>query len=339
MSKKVEGLGIESMNNGQSSEFHTTNIARAKADANIVADLGPQLTAWENANNQFDIYLKQEQKSLLTEDIKDLDSVQDDDLVALKGVSRAMMNIPDEEKKQSARRVKLCIDNYDINTEWEYIKEMQLIKQMVDDLQGRYAADVAALGIGIFVEKLAQSNAAVRAAQIQRENEAAGKTTGQTRAWRRETEKAYRAFVEMLNARALVFGDANYANFIDLLNASIAHYRQILAVAAGIRAAKNGENSDSSKPSSSNSGSSTTTPVEADTTNQGGSTSNENENENENQNQNENQGGSGSGTSPDPSQGGENGGSSGGSDNSGDNSGSGSGDNGGSGDPDKASED
>ena len=333
MSKKVEGLGIESMNNGQSSEFHTTNIARAKADANIVADLGPQLTAWENANNQFDIYLKQEQKSLLTEDIKDLDSVQDDDLVALKGVSRAMMNIPDEEKKQSARRVKLCIDNYDINTEWEYIKEMQLIKQMVDDLQGRYAADVAALGIGIFVEKLAQSNAAVRAAQIQRENEAAGKTTGQTRAWRRETEKAYRAFVEMLNARALVFGDANYANFIDLLNASIAHYRQILAVAAGIRAAKNGENSDSSKPSSSNSGSSTTTPVEADTTNQGGSTSNENEN------QNENQGGTNSG-STDSGNGGSTetpggGGSSSGGDNGGGSGGSGGSDP----DPDKASED
>ena len=274
MAKQVDALKIESMNNAQSNEFHATNIARAKADANIVADLGPQLTAWENANTQFDNYLKQEQKSLLTEDIKDLDSVQDNDLVALKGVSRAMQNIPDEEKKQSARRVKLCIDNYNINTDWEYMKELNLIKQMLDDLQGKYAADVAALGIGIFVEKLAQSNAAVRAALIQRENEAAGVSAGQTRAWRRETEKAYRAFVEMLNARTLVFGDTNYAAFIDLLNASIAHYRQILAVAAGIRAAKQGDNSsNSSKPSSSNGGG--TTPIPTTTDNGGDDNGNE----------------------------------------------------------------
>lgn len=278
MAKQVEALKIETMNNAQSNEFHTTNIARAKTDANIVADLGPQLTAWENANAQFNAYLKQEQKTLLTEDAKEADSVQDSDLIALKGIARAMLNIPDAEKLQSARRVKLCIDNYDIDTSWEYVREANMIRQMLDDLQGKYAADVTALGIGVFVEKLAQSNATVRQTLIQRENESAGQVAGQTRAWRRETEKAYRAFVEMLNARSLVFGDTNYADFIDLLNASIAHYRQILATAAGRRAAKkNGssenenenenENQNSGSGSGSgNGGSGTVTPVETDVT-------------------------------------------------------------------------
>ena len=264
MSKKVDALRIESMNQAQSSEFHTTNIARAEADAKIVEKLGPQLAAWKQANTQFDYYLKQTTKSLMTEDIKDLDKIQDDDLQALKTMARALMNIPDATLKESARRVNLCVDTYKIEKDWEHVKEMSLIKQMLDDLEGRYAADVAALGLGIFVQKLRSSNDAVRQAQIEREDENAGVPSGQTVAWRRETEKAYRNFVDMLDAHLLVFGETDYADFVDKLNASIAHYRQILAVAAGIRAAKKkdedtpsggGSNSSGNSGSSSNSGS------------------------------------------------------------------------------------
>ena len=267
MGKKVESLKIESMNQAQSSEFHTTNIARAEADPVIAEQLAPQLAAWKQANTQFDAYLKTAQRQLLTEDIKDLDATQDDDVTAFRGMVNALQNIPDAAKKESARRVKLCMDTYKIETQWEYIKEMNLIRQMLDDLQGRYAADVAALGLGIFVEKLAASNAAVRQAQLQREDDNAGTVTGQTVAWRRETEKKYRDFVEMLNARTLVFGDADYVPFIDKLNASIAHYRQILAVAAGIRAAKKdkeeGGSSESSSSSSHSSSNSNVTPIPA----------------------------------------------------------------------------
>ena len=278
MSKKVEMLRIESMNNAQSNEFMTANIARAEADAEIAELLAPQLTAWKDANTQFDAYLKQSQKALLTEDIKSLDEVQGDDYLAFKGMVRALMNVPDPMLKERIRKVKLCVDTYKIDTDWEYIKEMNFIRQMLDDLQGRLAEDVTALGLGIFVEKLAQSNAAVRQAQQQRDDDAAGQLKGQTAAWRRETEKKYREFVEMLNARSLVFGDADYAAFIDKLNASIAHYRQILAVAAGIRAAKknkedapagsetgdNGGGSESGSGSGSDSGGgsgSSTTPI------------------------------------------------------------------------------
>ena len=287
MGKKVESLKIESMNQAQSNEFMTSNIARAEADPVIAAQLAPQLEAWKAANIQFDYYLKQSQRVLLTEDIKGLDNVQDKDLTAFMGMVRALQNVPDDELHQAARRVKLCTDTYRIETDWEYIKEMNFIRQMLDDLQGRLAADVAALGLTLFVNKLAESNAAVRAAQEQRDNDAAGVLKGQTMAWRRETEKKYREFVEMLNARALVFGDADYASFIDRLNSSIAHYRQILAVAAGIRAAKkdkeggNNEGGGSTgSHSGSSSGSGTVEPVESDGNN-GSNGNNEPTNPNE----------------------------------------------------------
>lgn len=266
MAKKVEALKIESMNHGQSSEFHSSNIARAEADAFIVEKLGPQLTAWKEANIQFDNYLKQSQKSLMTQDIKELDKQQDDDLKALKGMAKALLNIPDATLKESARRVNLCIDTYKIESDWELIREMSFVKQMLDDLQTRYAADITALGMGLFVDKLRSTNDDLRQAQLQREDESAGNESGQTVAWRRETEKRYREFVEMLNAHILVFGETGYVSFVDKLNASIAHYRQILAVAAGIRAAKkkdeeNGGGSGSGSGSGTNSGS--TTPVPA----------------------------------------------------------------------------
>lgn len=326
MAKKVEAIRIESMNNAQSNEFMTANINRAKADAKIVEYLSPQLDAWEAANTQFDSYLKQTQRVLLTEDIKGYDDVQDADLVALKGMVRALQSVPDPTLKESARKVKLCVDTYKIETDWEYVKEMNYIRQMLDDLQGRYAADVAALGLTLFVEKLAQSNAAVRQAQIQRDDDAAGQLKGQTAAWRKETEKKYREFVEMLNARALVFGDADYAAFIDKLNSSIDHYRQILAVAAGIRAAKkkdkengessddNGSNSSSSSSSSSNSG--TVEPVpngeQGGTENGGSEEGGGSEQGGSSENGGTEQGGGGSEQGGGTDQGGDNGGSGGG---------------------------
>ena len=63
--------------------------------------------------------LKQEQKTLLTEDAKEADSVQDSDLTALKGIARAMLNIPDAEKLQSAR--KLSSSEYTLNSALGYV--------------------------------------------------------------------------------------------------------------------------------------------------------------------------------------------------------------------------
>lgn len=314
MSKKVDALRIESMNHAQSSEFHTTNIARAEADPVIAQELAPQLSAWKTANTQFDFYLKKSMKSLMTEDIKDLDKVQDDDLKALKGMARALQNIPDATLKESSRRVNLCVDTYKIETDWEYIKEMNYIKQMLDDLENRYAADVTALGLGIFVQKLRASNDAVRQAQLERENENAGVPSGQTMAWRRETEKAYRSFVEMLDARALVFGDTNYIPFMDKLNASISHYRQILAVAAGIRSAKKKDETNSgdssSNSGSSNSGSNSgnnsgnTTPIPGTDTSDTGNNSGQQGGDNSGQQGGDDSGQQGGGTTPDPGTGG-----------------------------------
>ena len=43
---------------------------------------------------------------------------------------------------------------------------------------------------------------------------------------RAATDEAYRDLVKMVNAYALVEGDAAYAGFIDYLNAEIVHYKR-----------------------------------------------------------------------------------------------------------------
>lgn len=265
--KKVKSLDIHGLNNGQSSEFMTANIARAKADATVSQKLADELKAWDDANRQFDAYFKQEQKNELSDDISAADKERDQDYAALRAAIRAMKRVPGDELQKSARRVNICLDNYKIDTGWEMQREGNMIKQMLDDLTGKYASDVRRLGLGVFVEKLQESNDRCRQLLVEREDSKAGYVSGQTKAWRRQTEQAYRDFVEMLNARALVEGSDQYADFIDKLNSSIDHYRQILATAAGIRAAQKAK--EEAGTGGKTSGSTTTKdndPVPADTT-------------------------------------------------------------------------
>lgn len=51
-------------------------------------------------------------------------------------------------------------------------------------------------------------------------------TTGALADARLQTDAAYRSMVEMVNALALVEGDASYAAYIDYMNALIKEYKQ-----------------------------------------------------------------------------------------------------------------
>lgn len=263
--KKASNIDVTRMNYGQLSEFMTANIGRGKADETVSRVLAAELKAWDEANTQLDAYFKQEQKSVLTEDITNADDERDRDLVALRGAARAMKRIPGKDLQLSARRVNLCMDNYKIEEDWEMQRESNMIKQMLDDLTSKYADDVAKLGLGAFVEKLRESNELCRQLLLEREESKAGYVSGQAKAWRRRTEQTYRAFVEMLNARCLVEGSDAYADFIDKLNASIEHYRQILATAAGVRAAQKAKADGGSGKTSGGSATKDNEPVPTDT--------------------------------------------------------------------------
>ncbi len=96
----------------------------------------------------------------------------------------------------------------------------------IADLEEKYADQVAKLGLTAFVTNMKEANERVRTLTLQRTNEKMGVGVGALKKARVATDDAYRALVKMVNALALVFGEKDYASFIDYVNTEITHYKR-----------------------------------------------------------------------------------------------------------------
>ena len=100
------------------------------------------------------------------------------------------------------------------------------ITEPVDDLGIKYVDQIDLLSLKPFVEQLRAANEKVRSLTNERTDERIGRTLGALREARKASDKAYRDLVKMVNALALIEGDADYAAFIDYVNTEIEHYKQ-----------------------------------------------------------------------------------------------------------------
>ena len=101
-----------------------------------------------------------------------------------------------------------------------------MLVNFIQDLEGKYKAQVDALSLGAFVEKLKAANEEVRELTGQRTDERSAKTAGALKAARVASDEAYRLLTMHMNAHALIEGDADYAAFIDYANTEIEHFKQ-----------------------------------------------------------------------------------------------------------------
>lgn len=132
----------------------------------------------------------------------------------------------------------------------------------ITDLENKYSAQVAKLGLTAFVTNMKEANERVRTLTLQRTNEKMGVSVGALKTARTASDNAYRALVKMVNALALVFGEKDYAPFIDYVNTEITHYkREVLGQKSSASSTSGSSSADSgsstpSGSSSSDSGSS-----------------------------------------------------------------------------------
>ena len=179
--------------------------------------------------------------------------------------------MPIADMAQAAKVLAQHIKDYKINTAGQLDKETGLLVNFITDLEDKYSAQVAKLGLTEFVTNLKEANERVRMLTLQRTNEKMGVTVGALKAARTASDDAYRALVKMVNALALVFGEKDYTAFIDYVNTEVTHYkREVLgqkasapstsgssAVDSGSNSTPSGSNSSfSSSGNSSSSGSS-----------------------------------------------------------------------------------
>ena len=224
--KEIYDINIQRMNNGAHFTFVSNILARAEADTAVKGKASELVSNFKAAVAAEDEALKISQKSLLTDDITKADSDRDALYAGYKKAVEAFLAMPIADMAQAAKVLAQHIKDYKINTAGQLDKETGLLVNFITDLEDKYSAQVAKLGLTAFVTNLKEANERVRMLTLQRTNEKMGVTVGALKAARTASDDAYRALVKMVNALALVFGEKDYTAFIDYVNTEVTHYKR-----------------------------------------------------------------------------------------------------------------
>lgn len=224
--KEIYDINIQRMNNGAHFTFVSNILARAEADTAVKGKASELVSNFKVAVAAEDEALKISQKSLLTDDIAKADIDRDALYAGYKKAVEAFLAMPIADMAQAAKVLAQHIKDYKINTAGQLDKETGLLVNFITDLEDKYSAQVAKLGLTAFVTNMREANERVRTLTLQRTNEKMGVTVGALKAARTASDDAYRALVKMVNALALVYGEKDYTAFIDYANTEITHYKR-----------------------------------------------------------------------------------------------------------------
>lgn len=224
--KEIYDINIQRMNNGAHFTFVSNILARAEADTAVKGKASELVSNFKAAVAAEDEALKISQKSLLTDEIAKADSDRDALYAGYKKAVEGFLAMPIADMAQAAKILSQHIKDYKINTADQLDKETGLLVNFISDLEDKYAAQVAKLGLTAFVTNLKEAHERVRTLTLQRTNEKIGITVGALKTARTASDDAYRALVKMVNALALVFGEKDYTAFIDYVNTEVTHYKR-----------------------------------------------------------------------------------------------------------------
>ena len=256
--KEIYDINIQRMNNGAHFTFVSNILARAEADTAVKGKASELVSNFKTAVKAEDEALKISQKSLLTDEIAKADSDRDALYAGYKKAVEGFLAMPIADMAQAAKILSQHIKDYKINTADQLDKETGLLVNFISDLEDKYAAQVAKLGLTAFVTNLKEANERVRTLTLQRTNEKIGITVGALKTARTASDDAYRALVKMVNALALVFGEKDYTAFIDYVNTEITHYkREVLGKKASAPSTSGSSAVDSGNTSTPSGGGST----------------------------------------------------------------------------------
>mgnify|MGYP004519111991 FL=1 len=256
--KEIYDINIQRMNNGAHFTFVSNILARAEADTAVKGKASELVSNFKAAVAAEDEALKISQKSLLTDEIAKADSDRDALYAGYKKAVEGFLAMPIADMAQAAKVLAQHIKDYKINTADQLDKETGLLVNFISDLEDKYAAQVAKLGLTAFVTNLKEANERVRTLTLQRTNEKIGITVGALKTARTASDDAYRALVKMVNALALVFGEKDYTAFIDYVNTEVTHYkREVLGQKASAPSTSGNSAVDSGNTSTPSGGGST----------------------------------------------------------------------------------
>ena len=135
---------------------------------------------------------------------------------------------------------KSLFDKYGDPTKLAQTEESGVLHNLLQDLEALDSSKRTALNLDVWITDLKTKENAFLAAAAQRTETDAARQVGIVKETRTDAEAAYRSLVDTVNALAMINGDAEYATFIDHVNAMIERQKAI-SKARTMRAKKEDE--------------------------------------------------------------------------------------------------
>jgi hypothetical protein len=224
--RQIETLSLYRLTNGAHYAFHGETLERINADAEVKRKLGDLPMAYEQAIQKEKEALLVSQKSFLTNEIKDADTVRDETYSTLRSSVKVFMSYPDAATREAGERLWQVFKDLVIDVHAPLYQQTGITATLVDTLENGHKEDVARLNLTELVTILRAANEKVTAMLHKRNDERKNRQTGLTKIIRKELDAIYKNIVEEINALARVEKTTVYDGFIDGLDQQIKYFKQ-----------------------------------------------------------------------------------------------------------------
>ena len=223
----IQKVDLVGMNNGAHYEFMKVVNDRFAAETTLSTNASAKkaMEALTTALKEEDRCLVISRRNLITDDICAADKARDDIFRSLRKAINGFTEAPVADVAKAGKVLKQCVADYAINPAMQLDRETGLLHNFIADLETKHAAEVAKLGLTLYVAPLKEANAKVEQFIVDRTTAQSVIAAGELRAARLATDAAYRHLVKFVNALAMVSGTTDYDALAKFLNEHIDRFK------------------------------------------------------------------------------------------------------------------
>lgn len=191
-----------------------------------VAKLAAAKEAYAKAFAKEDTVYGTLRKDARTNQLKELDTERDRYYMALNASVKALLRNPDAARAAQAQAILDAMKVYKIKTTDAYDRESSKLTNLGQDLTGKYAEQVSALGLESYVQGFIHANDEFKKLFNERLKDQSVQELSALKNARTEVDEAYSRLIALLNACALLEDGHAYDELIQNINGCIADTRQ-----------------------------------------------------------------------------------------------------------------
>jgi hypothetical protein len=229
---KINNVKSYLLSNALHLQFFIAVVGLVKKFAQNLRKITAQSEALEACVDNEDLYYKIIRKSNISIVKEEGDKARDKMIVGIKSAIKTALFHFDDKIREAATRIKIVFDAYNSPqplTKLHYDAETVAVNNLLQELDGKYAADVQITGLSQWIEELRVRNKAFEELAKEYNEEQAEKPSIRPKEARNNTDKAYNDIVAAVNGLLIIDGETDYVNFVTELNTLIKHYNDIIA--------------------------------------------------------------------------------------------------------------